>query len=394
MLQSKVVFSRIVWIVLDSVGIGAMPDALQFGDPPGSDTLGNLARIRGLRLPNLARLGLGNIKPLAGIAPATPPAGSYGRCTLASPGKDTTTGHWEMAGIHLGKPFPLYPSGFPPEIMREFERRIGRVSLGNKAASGTEIIEELGAEHMRTGSPIVYTSADSVFQVAAHEEVIPLWELYKICETARGILSGPNEVGRVIARPFVGAPGRFTRTSNRHDYAVPPPPDMLLDRLDARGVPVYGVGKIFDVFLGRGIRETAKTKNNADGMAKTLEAMGCLEGGLIFVNLVDFDQQFGHRNDIQGYGAALEQFDAWLPAFTAALRPDDLAVFTADHGCDPTVPGTDHTREYVPLLAFGPKVRCVDLGLRGSLSDIGRTVAANFGASIALGDSFLQQISF
>jgi phosphopentomutase len=388
------VFSRIIWIVLDSVGIGAMPDAAQFGDPPGGDTLGNIARLRGLNVPNLARLGLGNIKPLAGIAPAASPAGAYGRCTLASPGKDTTTGHWEMVGIHLDKPFPLYPDGFPPEIMGEFERRIGRTALGNKAASGTEIIKELGAEHMRTGSPIVYTSADSVFQVAAHEEVIPLWELYKICETAREILSGPFEVGRVIARPFVGAPGSFTRTANRHDYAVPPPAGMLLDRLDASGVAVYGVGKIFDIFLGRGIRETAKTKSNADGMAKTLDAMGRLQRGLIFVNLVDFDQQFGHRNDMEGYGAALEQFDAWLPEFTAALGQRDLAVFTADHGCDPTVPGTDHTREYVPLLATGPQVRSVDLGLRGSLSDIGQTVAANFGVSIAHGESFLRQISF
>ena len=370
-----------------------MPDAASFGDPPGADTLGNIARLRGLHLPNMAALGLGNIKPLTGIPPAEAPTGAYGRCTLASPGKDTTTGHWEMAGIILEKPFPLYPHGFPPEIMEEFERRIGRHALGNKAASGTEIIQELGAEHMLTGSPIVYTSADSVFQVAAHEEVIPLWELYKICETAREILRGPAEVGRVIARPFIGKPGHFTRTANRHDYAVPPPPGMLLDRLDERGVNVHSVGKIFDVFLGRGIRESSKTKNNADGMAKTLEAMEASGSGLIFVNLVDFDQQYGHRNDIEGYGAALEEFDAWLPQFQAALGPGDLAIFTADHGCDPTVPGTDHTREYVPLLVFGPEVRAgVDLGLRGSLSDIGQTVAANFGASIANGASFLQEI--
>jgi len=395
MLPSNLAFSRIIWIVLDSVGIGAMPDAAAFGDPPGADTLGNLARLRGLRLPNLARLGLGNIKPLAGIPPEPSPAGAFGRCTLASPGKDTTTGHWEMAGIHLETPFPLYPRGFPADVIGEFERRIGRRSLGNRAASGTEIIKELGAEHMRTGSPIVYTSADSVFQVAAHEEVIPLWELYKICETAREILTGPNEVGRVIARPFVGEPGRFTRTANRHDYAVAPPPGMLLDRLDGHGVEVYGVGKIFDIFLGRGIRRTAKTRDNADGMAKTLEAMSALEVGLIFVNLVDFDQQYGHRNDIEGYGAALEQFDGWLPAFTAALRSGDLAVVTADHGCDPTVAGTDHTREYVPLVAWGPQVRGgVDLGLRGSLSDIGQTVAVNFGVQIANGESFLRQIAF
>ncbi|HYW45673.1 MAG TPA: phosphopentomutase [Bryobacteraceae bacterium] len=386
-------FQRVIWIVLDSVGIGAMPDWAQYGDPPGCDTLGNIARKRGLRLPHMARLGLGNIKPLTGIPAAEPAAGAYGRCTLASPGKDTTTGHWEMVGIHLARAFPLYPDGFPPEIMDEFERRIGRSALGNRAASGTEIIQELGAEHMRTGSPIVYTSADSVFQVAAHEEVIPLWELYKICETAREILRGPAEVGRVIARPFLGAPGHFTRTANRHDYAVPPPEDMLLDRLERRGVLVHAVGKIFDVFLGRGIRESDKTKNNGDGMAKTLAALETVDAGLIFVNLVDFDQQYGHRNDIEGYGSALEQFDQWLPEFESRLNPGDLAVFTADHGCDPTVPGTDHTREYVPLLAFGPEARPgVDLGLRGSLSDIGQTVAENFGASIERGDSFLRQI--
>ncbi len=379
--------------MLDSVGVGAMPDAPEFHDPPGADTLGNIARLRGLRLPNLARLGLGNIKPLQGIPPAEAPAGAYGRCTLASPGKDTTTGHWEMVGIHLAKPFPLYPHGFPAKVLDEFERRIGRHWLGNVAASGTEIIRDLGAEHMRTGSPIVYTSADSVFQVAAHEEVIPLWELYKICETAREILRGPYEVGRVIARPFIGAPGNFIRTANRHDYAVPPPKGMLLDRLDERGVLVRSVGKIFDVFLGRGIREGVKIKNNADGMAKTLATMAEPGAGLIFVNLVDFDQQYGHRNDVEGYGAALEQFDAWLPDFESALRPGDLAIFTADHGCDPTVPGTDHTREYVPLLAAGPKVRAgVNLGLRASLSDIGQTVAANFGVSIDHGASFLKEL--
>ncbi len=379
--------------MLDSVGVGAMPDAPQFHDPPGADTLGNIARLRGLRLPNLARLGLGNMKPLQGIPPAAVPTGAYGRCTLASPGKDTTTGHWEMVGIHLAHPFPLYPHGFPAVVLDEFERRIGRHWLGNVAASGTEIIRDLGAEHMRTGSPIVYTSADSVFQVAAHEEVIPLWEQYKICETAREILRGPHEVGRVIARPFIGAPGNFTRTANRHDYAVPPPAGMLLDRLEERGVLVRSVGKIFDVFLGRGIRDGVKIKDNADGMAKTLAAMEEPSAGLIFVNLVDFDQQYGHRNDVEGYGAALEQFDDWLPEFESALRPGDLAIFTADHGCDPTVPGTDHTREYVPLLAFGPQVRAgVNLGLRASLSDIGQTVAANFGVSINHGASFLKEL--
>ncbi len=298
-----------------------------------------------------------------------------------------------MAGIHLEKPFPLYPNGFPREIMDEFERRIARRTLGNKAASGTEIIEELGAEHMRTGSPIVYTSADSVFQVAAHEEVIPLWELYKICETARELLRGPFEVGRVIARPFTGAPASFTRTPNRKDYAVPPPRGMLLDVLDEHGVPVYSVGKIFDVFLGRGIRDYAKTKNNADGMVHTLAAMQSCDAGLIFVNLVDFDQQYGHRNDVEGYASALEQFDAWLPELYAQERDGDLAILTADHGCDPTTPSTDHSREYVPLLVSGPRARHgVNLGLRATLSDIGQTVAQNFGAKIARGTTFLPEI--
>jgi phosphopentomutase len=382
-------FQRIIWIVLDSVGIGEMPDAEAYGDK-GSDTLGNIARSRPLHLPNLCRLGLANIKPLAGLAPDPAPLGAYGRAALASPGKDTTTGHWEMAGIHLTKPFPLFPHGFPREIMDEFENRIGRSTLGNKAASGTEIIAELGEGHIRTGSPIVYTSADSVFQVAAHEEVIPLFELYKICETARAILRGKYEVGRVIARPFLGQPGSFTRTSNRHDYAVPPPKGMLLDRLAEQGVEVFGVGKIFDVFLGRGIRETEKTKNNADGMAKTLGAMDSLEGGLIFVNLVDFDQLYGHRNDVEGYARALEDVDAWMPSFEAKLQDGDLAILTADHGCDPTTPSTDHSREYVPILTYGKCAKSgVALGLRSTLSDLGQTVAENFGTKIEKGESFL-----
>lgn len=385
-------FRRIIWIVLDSVGIGEMPDASAYGDA-GSDTLGNIARLRRLNLPNLCKLGLGNIKPLRGLAPAESPRASFGRCALSSPGKDTTTGHWEMVGIHLEKPFPLYPQGFPREIMDEFERRIGRHTLGNKPASGTEIIQELGAEHMRTGSPIVYTSADSVFQVAAHEDVIPLWELYKICETAREILRGKHEIGRVIARPFTGSPGSFTRTANRKDYAVPPPKGMLLDQLNDHGIDVYSVGKIFDVFLGRGIRDHVKTKNNCEGMEKTLEGMESLDHGLIFTNLVDFDQQYGHRNDVEGYATALEQFDAWLPGFLERLGEGDLAILTADHGCDPTTPSTDHSREYVPLLVCGPRARAgIDLGLRPTLSDIGQTVAENFGVHIQRGESFLSAI--
>jgi len=385
-------FRRIVWIVLDSVGIGEMPDADRYGDV-GSDTLGNIAARRAMNLPNLCRLGLANIKPLAHLTPADSPAGSYGRCTLASPGKDTTTGHWEMVGIHLEKPFPVYPNGFPREVLDEFERRTGRSVLGNIAASGTEIIKTLGDEHVRTGSPIVYTSADSVFQIAAHEDVIPLWELYKMCEAARDILRGRHEVGRVIARPFIGETGAFTRTSNRKDFAVPPPQGMLLDQLEARRVPVYSIGKILDIFLGRGIGEYEKTKTNADGMEKTLAAMEHQKDGLIFVNLVDFDMLYGHRNDVEGYARALEEVDAWLPRLFSAMADDDLLILTADHGCDPTTPSTDHSREYVPLLTYGRSARAgVDLGLRSTLSDIGQTVAANFGASISKGESFADKI--
>jgi phosphopentomutase len=376
--------------VLDSVGIGAMPDAAEFGDED-SDTLGNIAKRKKLTLPNLCALGLANIKPLPGLQPVENPTGAYGKCALASPGKDTTTGHWEMAGILLEQPFPLYPHGFPPEVMALFEARIGRKALGNKTASGTEIIKELGAEHLRTGSPIVYTSADSVFQIAAHERVIPLEDLYRMCETAREILRGPHEVGRVIARPFEGEPGRFVRTSNRKDFAVPPPEGMLLDKLSEQGVPVYSVGKIADIFLGRGIRESVKSNDNNDGMQKTLAAMAKQQNGLIFVNLVDFDQLFGHRNDIDGYAGALESFDRWLPELQ--LKNDDLLVLTADHGCDPTTPSTDHSREYTPLLVYGNYVRAgVNLGTRATLADIGQSVAEVFGTEIQAGTSFLQEI--
>jgi phosphopentomutase len=387
-----VVFSRIIWIVLDSVGIGAMPDAADYGDV-GSDTLGNLARARALALPNLCRLGLGNIRPLQGLPPAAEPLGCYGRCATASPGKDTTTGHWEMAGIHLERPFPVYPHGFPREILDEFERRIGRRTLANITASGTEIIERLGEEHLRTGSPIVYTSADSVFQVAAHEQVIPLEEQYRICEIAREILRGPHEVGRVIARPFIGTPGHFVRTPNRKDFAVAPPAGMLLDRLSERGVEVVSVGKIHDIFLGRGIRRYVKTKSNAEGMSQTIGMLESLTTGLVFVNLVDFDMLYGHRNDVAGYGRALEEVDAWLPQLLDRLGGGDLLMLTADHGCDPTTPSTDHSREYVPLLVYGPRARRAgSLGTRAALSDMGRTVAENFETSITKGESFLSQI--
>ena len=385
-------FQRVIWIVLDSVGIGEMPDAAAYGDV-GSDTLGNIARQRALQLPNFSRLGLANIKPLAGLPADAAPLGSFGKSTLASPGKDTTTGHWEMVGIHLEKPFPLFPNGFPRELLQEFEDRIGRATIGNKAASGTEIIKELGEEHVRTGSPIIYTSADSVFQIAAHEDVIPLWEQYKICETARALLRGPYEVGRVIARPFTGEPGAFARTSNRHDYAVPPPQGMLLDQLFDRKVPVHSVGKIFDVFLGRGVSVYDKTKTNAEGMRVTMEAMEHTKEGLIFVNLVDFDMLFGHRNDVEGYAKALEEADAWVPSLLSAMGPGDLAIFCADHGCDPTTPSTDHSREYTPLVCYSPGARGgVNLGTRATLSDIGQTVAENFGAVITKGTSFLHEL--
>ncbi|MFN0105208.1 MAG: phosphopentomutase [Bryobacteraceae bacterium] len=385
-------FRRIIWIVLDSAGIGEMPDAAAYGDA-GSDTLGNIARQRALRLPNFTRLGLANIKELAGLPADPAPIGSFGKCALASPGKDTTTGHWEMAGIHLEKPLPLFPDGFPAEVMTAFEDKIGRSTLGNKAASGTEIIKELGEEHVRTGSPIVYTSADSVFQIAAHEDVIPLWELYKICETARDILRGPFEVGRVIARPFAGDAGAFARTSNRKDYAVPPPRGMLLDQLAQRKVPVHSIGKIFDVFLGRGISVYDKTKTNADGMRVTLEALEATPEGLIFVNLVDFDMLYGHRNDVEGYARALEETDTWVPSLLAAMGPEDLAIFCADHGCDPTTRSTDHSREYTPLLCYSPgSPGGVNLGTRATLSDIGQTVAENFGSTITKGTSFLHEL--
>ncbi|MBV8553575.1 MAG: phosphopentomutase [Acidobacteriaceae bacterium] len=383
-------FDRVIWIVLDSVGIGAMPDAAAYGDV-GSDTLGNIAKRRCFDLPNLRRIGLANIKPLPGLTPLDVPAGAFGRCALASPGKDTTTGHWEMAGIILEKPFPLYPHGFPADLIAAFESKIGRKTLGNKAASGTEIIQELGEEHMRTGSPIVYTSADSVFQIAAHEQVIPVPELYRICEIARALLCGPHEVGRVIARPFEGSSGHFVRTANRHDYAVPPPQGMLLDRLAENGVPVTAIGKISDIFLGRGITSSVKTKNNADGMQQILAVMQNFPHGLIFANLVDFDQQYGHRNDVEGYALALEAVDRWLPSLE--MQKGDVLILTADHGCDPTTPSTDHSREYTPLLVYGSGVKPgVSLGTRRTLADIGQTVAANFRTAIGAGTSFLPDI--
>ncbi len=384
-------FDRVVWIVLDSVGIGELPDAAQYGDV-GRDTLGHIARSRPLRLPNLLRLGLGNIKPLAHLPAASNPAGSYGKGATVSPGKDTTTGHWEMAGIWLDQAFPVYPHGFPKSLIAEFERQIGRRTLGNKPASGTEIIRELGEEHVRTGFPIVYTSGDSVFQIAAHEDVIPIGELYRMCEIARKLLDGPNRVGRVIARPFTGTPGNFLRTERRHDYAVEPPRPMLLDVLAERGIPIFGVGKIHDIYNGRGVEKFATTKNNSDGMAKLSDALAMQSSGLIFANLVDFDMLYGHRKDVEGFARSLEEFDEMLGPFLDLLRPSDLLMITADHGCDPDPvnPTTDHSREYVPILAYTPAVSAgANLGIRSTLADMGQTVAQNFGATIPHGRSFL-----
>jgi phosphopentomutase len=387
-------FDRVIWIVLDSVGIGALPDAADYGDV-GRSTLGHVAESRPLHLDNLVRLGLANIAPLAHLNPPALPTGCYGKGATRSPGKDTTTGHWEMAGIWLAQAFPVYPHGFPPEIMEPFERAIGRKTLGNKPASGTEIIKELGEEHVRTGFPIVYTSGDSVFQIATHEDVIPIAELYRMCEIARKLLDGPNRVGRVIARPFTGTPGNFRRTERRHDYAVQPPRPMLLDVLAERAVPVFGVGKIHDIYNGRGVDHYVMTKNNADGMEKLEQEMTQQERGLIFCNLVDFDMLYGHRKDVEGFARSLEEFDVGLGKLLTLLKPRDLLILTADHGCDPDPrwPTTDHSREYVPILTFSPGGKHgVALGVRDTLADMGQTVAQNFGGTLPHGTSFLSQI--
>ncbi|HEY6186803.1 MAG TPA: phosphopentomutase [Pyrinomonadaceae bacterium] len=387
-------FDRITLIVLDSAGIGEMPDAADWGDK-GSDTLGHILESREVSLPNLQGYGLGNIRPLAGVPPVPAPRGSYGRCALRSNGKDTTTGHWEMAGIILDKAFPTYPEGFPAEIIDRFIRETGVPGiLGNVPASGTEIIKELGAEHVQTGKPIVYTSADSVFQIAAHEEVIPLPRLYEICETARNILRGKDEVGRVIARPFRGSPGDFRRTENRHDYAVPPPRDNLLVALSEAGLDVVCIGKVASIYDAVGVTEDLTAKNNDQSIDQTIRALNDETRGLIFSNLVDFDMLYGHRRDVEGYARALEHFDSRLPEIEAAMRPRDLFIIAADHGNDPTFPGTDHTREYSPLIVYGKRARPgVDLGIRRSLSDIGQTIADNFQLRLTAGDSFLEAVT-
>jgi len=387
-------FSRIIWVVLDSVGIGALPDADEYGDA-GRSTLGHIAGSRPLAIPKLVRLGLANIEPLAHLSPASAPSGCFGKGATRSPGKDTTTGHWEMAGIWLQQAFPVYPQGFPREVMQAFESAIGRKTLGNKPASGTEILKELGAEHVRTGYPIVYTSGDSVFQIAAHEEVIPVAELYRYCEIARKILDGPHRVGRVIARPFTGEPGNFRRTERRHDYAVEPPRPMLLDVLAERGVAVLAIGKIHDIYNGRGVENYVTTKSNGDGMEKLRLALERQQSGLVFANLVDFDMLYGHRKDVEGFARSLEEFDVLLGPLLGSLRETDLLLITADHGCDPDPawPTTDHSREYVPILAYSPGgQQGRDLGVRATLADMGQTVAQNFGGEIPHGESFLAEI--
>ncbi len=386
--------NRATIIVIDSLGAGELPDADEYGDN-GSNTLGNMARaVGGLKVSNLQKLGLGNIISIEGVPPQEKPLAAYGKMAEASAGKDTTTGHWEMSGIILDRPFPVFPHGFPAEIIAEFEAKIGRKTLANEVASGTEIIARLGEKHMRTGFPIVYTSADSVFQIAAHEEVIPVDELYKMCQMAREILTGDYAVGRVIARPFVGKPGAFKRTANRHDISIRPPRPTILDILRENGLAVMAVGKINDIFAGCGITESVHTEDNMDGVDKTMEFIRQCKKGLVFTNLVDFDSAFGHRNDPVGYAGALTEFDNRLPEILDLIGEDGILIITGDHGCDPTTKSTDHSREYVPLLVYGSKVKQgVNLGIRKSFSDIAATLAEVFDISFKTGTSFLRELS-
>jgi phosphopentomutase len=383
--------SRVILIVMDSVGIGALPDASVYGDE-GSDTLGNVARHVGLEVPTLRSLGLARVARIGGASP--PPAGAFGRMAEASPGKDSVTGHWEMTGIVLDKPFPTFPSGFPADLIEEFERRIDRKTLGNTVASGTAIIDQLGPEHLRTAAPIVYTSADSVFQIAAHEAIIPPEELYRLCEIAFDLVARGLGVGRVIARPFVGAPGSFARTTNRRDFALEPFGPTLLDGLKGSGLPVVGIGKIEDLFAGRGLTKAIHTKSDDDGMHAIGRELELTADGLIFANLVDFDTAYGHRNDVSGYAANLERFDAQLARLIPKLQREDLLIVTADHGNDPTTPSTDHSREYVPVLLHGEAVEPgADLGTRTTFADLGQTLAELLGAPwLSHGRSFLEDV--
>ncbi|MGD0474648.1 MAG: phosphopentomutase [Candidatus Velthaea sp.] len=366
---------RVLAFVMDSAGVGALPDASSYGDAPQANTIANVAeRLGGLHLPNFEQLGLGRITPIRGVAAVDSPVAAVGRLAERSKGKDTITGHWEMAGIVTEIPFPTYPAGFPPDVVAAFSAICGKPPLGNVPASGTEIIAELGAEHQHTGRPILYTSADSVFQIAAHEAIVPLATLYEWCEQARAMLVPPNAVNRVIARPFVGTPGNYVRTPNRRDYAIPPPPSVL-DRLAGRGIPVHAVGKICDIYCGHGIASSVRVVDNADAVEKALAIVDAVEHGFIFANLNDFDSKFGHRRDVRGYGAALERLDAAIPQIRSRLRAGDGLLFTADHGCDPTAPGSDHTREYVPYIECG-SIAGGDAGTLRGLGHIGERVAA------------------
>jgi phosphopentomutase len=384
---------RVFLTVLDSVGVGELPDAHLYGDQ-GSDTIGNISRRVPLKLPHLRSLGLPRVANVAGMTPIERPLGAFGRMAERSAGKDSVTGHWEMTGIVLDRAFPTFPNGFPPDVIAEFERRIGRATLGNYAASGTAIIDDLGPEHMRTGRPIVYTSADSVFQIAAHEDVIPVSELYRICQIAYDLVGKGMNVGRVIARPFVGQPGAFRRTANRHDYALPPSGTTLLDAMTAAGQTVHAIGKIQDLFAGRGITTAVHTKSDDDGVDEIEKAIAAAGPGLVFTNLVDFDTQYGHRNDPAGYAANLERFDARLPRLLSSLRDRDVLIVTADHGNDPTTPSTDHAREHVPVFVVGRTIQPgTDIGTRATFADLGQTVAEIFGIGpLDNGTSFLRDI--
>jgi phosphopentomutase len=387
------VFRRAVVIVLDSVGAGELPDSALYGDQ-GSHTLGHIAEAEPLDIPTLAALGLGCVVPLRGVPCPTVPGAAHGLMAERSAGKDSVTGHWELMGVVLERPFPTFPHGFPDGMVHDFESRIGRPSIGNVVASGTAILEDLGAEHMRTGRPIVYTSADSVFQIAAHEDVVPIATLYEWCHIAYEIAVEGAGIGRVIARPFVGRPGAFHRTANRHDYAMPPVSETLLDRLTAHGHPVTAVGKIGDLFGGRGIDRAIPTQSDDHGMDVLMSCLVEVDRGLVFANLVDFDAVYGHRNDVAGYARNLERFDRRLASLLPLLREDDLLVITADHGNDPSTPSTDHSREYVPVLAHGVRVRQrVSLGTRPTFADLGQTLAEVFGVPpLAHGSSFLGEI--
>jgi phosphopentomutase len=386
-------FERFILVVLDGVGIGEMPDAAHWGDA-GSDTLGHVLALASPRIPHLAALGLGAIRPFPTLPAGGPARGCYGKAAILSNGKDTTVGHWEMSGILSLVPFPTYPEGFPARILEPFEKAIGRPALGNRAASGTEIIKELGDEHVKTGRPIVYTSADSVFQIAAHEEVIPLEELYRICVIARRLLDGKDRVARVIARPFAGAAGSYRRTGNRRDFAVPPPADTLLDRLKSAGLAVVTVGKIASIFDNFGVTRDLPTHSNEESMDATLAALAQAPGGLIFSNFGDFDTLWGHRNDVAGFARGLEAFDRRLPELCAAAGERDCLILTADHGCDPATSSTDHSREYAPVLVYSPSLKGgADLGTRESLADLGQTIAENFGLALPNGRSFLRDLA-